>query len=207
MTAIRTAEITGLLTRWLERYTPPAQIRENERAQQDEAQALLAVLLRFAPQTGYGDFVAKAFDQLEYQMKTRAWPTKGELGAVCSNLRKEAPRATDITGNADMTAEAITARRMQRGEPVGEGWLYGRAAVELIAAGLVDRETMTRYRSLAFFARKDLYGEAAAKAWEAEAIARHDAAKAVHKDRTPRQPGAVRVPDKGVPYSAGEFAA
>jgi hypothetical protein len=179
---MRSAEISGLLTRWLERYTPPAQIRDNQRAQQDEAEALLAVLLRFAPQADYGAFVARALDQLEYQMKTRAWPTKGELGAVCSNMRKDAPRPDDLTG-PDMAPEAITARRMERGETVGEGWLYGRSAVELIATGAVTRETMERYRSAAYLSRKALYGEAAAAAWEAEAKARHDEARADRKAR------------------------
>lgn len=208
MTAMRTAEITGLLTRWLERYSPPSQIRDNQRAQQDEAQALLAVLLRFAPQAGYAEFVARAFDQLEYQMKTRAWPTKGELGAVCSNLRKETVKAVDLTGGDDMSPASINARRMQRGEPVGEGWLYGTNACDLIATGLVDEATMTRYRSGAFLARKATYGEATALAGEAEAKARHDAARAVHRDRhSAPKPRDITMPDTAPPYDPEGFAA
>lgn len=206
MTAIRTAEISGIFTRWLERYSPPAQIRENERAQQDEAQALLGVLLRFAPQAGYADFVARVIDRIEFQMKTRAWPTKGELGAVCSQVRKDAPQPTDITGGPDMAPASINARRMQRGEPVGEGWLWGTNACDLIATGLVDEATMTRYRSGAFLARKDLYGEAAALAWEAEAKARHGSARAARRQRE-SEPRTVSMPDKTAPYGTEDFAA
>ena len=75
----------------------------------------------------------------------------------------------------------ITSNRMAEGEAVGEGYLYGADAVELIARQLVDQETMTRYRSAAFFRRKDIYGHDAALSWEAKAKARHDDAKAVFK--------------------------
>lgn len=180
MTDMRTAEISGIFTRWLERYSPPAQIRDNSRAQQDEVTALLGVFLRFAPQDGYADFIAKVIDQTEFQMKTRAWPTKGEIGAVCSNVRKSNPQdQIDMTGSADMSNEAITARKMQRGDPVGEGWLYGINSCELIRRGMVDRHTMDAFRSGAFLARRVTYGEAEALKWEAEAKALHEAAEAV----------------------------
>lgn len=194
--SLHRAEIQAILSRWLERYSPPAMIRENPRAQQDEADALLSVLVKFAPRSEPGPWVHRALDRLEYQMKTRAWPTKGELGSVCSNLRKERP--TDIAGEgADMRPEAVAARLMQAGKHVGEGWLYGRLAVEMIAAQLVDRETMERYRSAAFLSRKATQGEAAALAWEADAKARHDEARRLHADRERHQRD-VRIPDRAL---------
>jgi len=56
------------------------------------------------------------------------------------------------------TPEQIIGERMTAGEAVGEGWLYGSLAVGLIAARLVDQDTMTRYRSAAFHARRMIYG-------------------------------------------------
>lgn len=179
MNDMRTTEIAGIFTRWLERYSPPAQIRDNSRAQQDEVTALLCVLLRFAPQNKYLDFIAKVIDQTEFQMKTRAWPTKGEIGAVCINVLKSNPQGRiDMTGLVDMSNVAITARKMKRGDSVGEGWLYGINACELIRRGLVDRHTMDAYRTGAFLARRATSGEAEALKWEAEAKARHEAAMA-----------------------------
>lgn len=70
---------------------------------------------------------------------------------------------------------------MAEGEAVGEAYLYGSDAIELWARGLVDEETMRKYRSAAFFKRKDLYGHDAAIAWENDAKKRHDEAKAVFK--------------------------
>lgn len=197
MTAMRTAEISGIFTRWLERYSPPAHMRDNSRAQQDEVTALLGVLLRFAPQNGYSDFIAKVIDQTEFQMKTRAWPTKSEIGAVCSNVRKSNLQGrTEMTFSTDMSEEAITARKMQRGESVGEGWLYGINACELIRRGMVDQNTMAAYRSGAFLDRRATYGEAKALKWEAEEKARHKAAEEVVSGEM--KPGGFSgsIPDK-----------
>ena len=71
----------------------------------------------------------------------------------------------------------VMGKRMAEGKDVGENYLYGREAVELIRRKLVDEETMRLYRSAAFFARKEIQTEASALEWEAEAKARHQAAK------------------------------
>jgi hypothetical protein len=179
---IRQAEIAKALTEWLESYSPPRSMAGNIDAMQRESERLLSVLTKFAPSEGYNGWVASVLEQCAYQMKTRAWPTVGELGAVCSNARKsrqgDAPRAA-----FDLDVHELNASRMKAGEAVGEGYLYGREAVELIARGLVDRELMTRYRSAAFLSRKKMHGEDAALAWEADAKARHEDAKAARKER------------------------
>ncbi|MDK3016532.1 hypothetical protein [Pseudodonghicola flavimaris] len=199
MSALHKAEITEIFARWLERYAPPASIRENARAQQDEVEALLGVLLRFSPGSEAGPWVRRVLDRLEYQMKTRAWPTKAEIGSVCSNIRKEELRDAPRRDSPDLSAATVAAGRMARGEPVGEGWLYGRASVELIVSGQVDRQTMERYRSAAFLERKAMYGEDGARAWEDAAKARHEAAKRVHHQRSDApQKRPADVPDKRV---------
>lgn len=177
------SEVSGILSRWLERYSPPLAIKENARALQDEVDALLSVLLRFAPKEEAAPWVRLALDRMEYQMKTRAWPTKGELGAVCSNLRKEVRPQAAGSDEADRSPEAVIGRKMQRGEAVGEGWIYGRMACELIAGRHVDEATMAAYRSGAFLARREFYGDTAAHALEAEAKQRHEDARASFRER------------------------
>lgn len=207
MSTLRKAEIQGMLARWLERYSPPSQIRDNNRAQQDEVESLLGVLLKFAPGSDYTGFINRVFDQLEYQMKTRAWPTKGEVGAVCSNLRKEMPKAEQTSLDTDMSDAGIFARQMARGESVPVGALYGIVACEMIARGLVDEATMRAYRSNWFFARQRVYDEDRARRDEAEQIAKHDAAKEVWRQRNDEKPRRdVHVPDKSAPIPEG-FAA
>ena len=77
----------------------------------------------------------------------------------------------------------IIGKRMANGEPVGEGYLYGREACELISRRLVSQDVMTAYRSGAFLARRGMYGADAALAWEADAKATHEHARIVRAER------------------------
>lgn len=179
---LRQADIANKLTAWLDRYSVPQHLREKPEAAQTECECIARVLSKFAPQQDYQPFLNRVFDTLDYQMKTRAWPTVGEVGAVCSNIRKETPSAQDAP--AEKSHLDIIADKMERGDPVGEGWLYGRDAVDLILAGRITRDVMEKYRSAAFLARKNVYGNDAALAWEAYAKAQHEAAKRMAKDTT-----------------------
>lgn len=179
---LRQAEIAKALAQWLESYTPPRNMAGNPEALQRESERLLGVLTKFAPQDGYNGWVSSVLEQCAYQMKTRAWPTVGELGSACSNARK-ALKPSEKPKPFVMDIYELNANRMKAGEPVGEAYLYGREAVEMIARGLVDQETMTKYRSAAFFARKDIQGEEAALAWEADAKGRHESAEQVRHER------------------------
>lgn len=179
----RNDDIARLFNDWLLRKAPPREFANNPKAAQAEAEALAKVLLRMAPNAGYVEFVNEALDALDQQMKTRFWPNANELGAACSNMKKERYRKGNFQNNldVDMSDEAITARKMQRGEPVGEGWLYGRQACILIATGMIDEPTMAAYRSGAFLARREAFGQDAALTWEAEAKERHQEAKIIRR--------------------------
>lgn len=180
---IKQAEIARTFAQWLESYSPPRSIAGKSDAMQREAERLTAVLVKFAPSEGYLGWVDSVLEQVAYQMKTRAWPTVAEIGAACSNARKEA-RALGPVPSVAMDIYELNANRMKAGEAVGECYLYGREAVEIIARGLIDEATMTKYRSAAFFARKKHQGEESALRWEADAKARHeDARKTFHEKR------------------------
>ena len=177
---MRDTDISHRVNEWLDRFSVPAHLKDKATAAQQEAEAILRMFLRYCPRDEYVPFLNRVFDQIDYQKKTRYWPTPQEVGAVCVNILKDNPKpGTSI--DRDMSTEAIMARRMERGDPVGEGFLYGRAAVDLIATGLVSRETMEAYRKGAFWNRAGIYGQEQAREWEAEAILRHEKAKAVHQ--------------------------
>lgn len=173
---VRTADISKMLSRFLERYTPPQAIRDKPNLMQDEAEGLLRTLLKFAPQYDYAGWISAALDQLEYQMKTRSWPTKHELGAVCSNLRKERP-VENLVAKEQKKPLDFVAARMNKGDPVGQEWLYGRNAVELEDSGLVSAETFKAYRSGLFFQMKDVWQHEGALRTEAELKRKHEEAR------------------------------
>lgn len=172
----RTEAIAQIFRRWLERFTPPASIKGNGRAMQDAADALLRILLKFSPQDGYEPFVRGALDTVEMQMKTRAWPTVHELGAACSNTRKEMPTECE---SKTLDPHEIAARKIHANQPVGDSWVYGRGAHELVERGLVLESDLKRYRSVFFFQIKDVYGADTAMAMEADYRRRHELAGAI----------------------------
>jgi hypothetical protein len=179
----RETDISARVNEWLDRFAVPAHLKDKPDAAQKEAEAILRMFLRYAPREDFVPFLNRVFDQIDYQKKTRYWPTPQEVGSVCVNINKESPKGPKDVDAVDMSSEAIMGRRMAKGEAVGEDWLYGRCAVDLIAGGHVSKEVMTAYRSAAFFARKDVYGEEAALEWEAAAKERHEAAREIHRQR------------------------
>ena len=84
---------------------------------------------------------------------------------------KEQKRAEER--DARLSALAL---RIRQGKPIGEFDLYGRTAVELVRYGHLNESELAPYRSGAFFARRDFYGEAAALAWEREQKRQHQIA-------------------------------
>jgi hypothetical protein len=107
MTAIRTADISQRLSRFLARFSAPQGIRDNPQASQDEADALLRILLKYAPSgVEAGPWVDRALEACAMTMKTRAWPTMQELGAACANQRK--------SGTADPAGDGVEAAMVDR---------------------------------------------------------------------------------------------
>lgn len=208
--SLHEADLKARLTRILDRKRMPRHLDGKDNAQRDEIAALLAVLQRNAPRGA--DQLAQWWQHFEPILSERCgafWPAERDIRDAAKLATKEAPAvAGSPSSGPDMRPVAITARRMQRGEPVGEDWLWGRNAVELATSGLIDADTVGRYRSGAFLSRKSTYGEEYALAWEAEAKDRHEAAKTVWRNRnsaTSRRD--VAIPDLSAPYDPDSFAA
>lgn len=199
--SLHDADLKSRLVRFLGRKQMPRRFEGNPTAMDDEIAALAGVLARNAPRNA--DALAAWWPIFEAKLGEicgSMWPTEKEIRDAGKATTREAPRPEGVKFDGlDMRDIAIAARRMARGEPVGEGYLWGRMAVEMIAERLVDEPTMSRYRSGAFFARKDAYGEAAALAWEAEAKDRHEAAKEIWGQRNDqRQRREVNIPNKSI---------
>ena len=83
---LRTAEITQAFTRWLDRYSPPASIKDKPQAMQDEADMLLRALIRSAPGTNVGQWTERVLERVSERMKTRAWPTVFEISDAAKSF-------------------------------------------------------------------------------------------------------------------------
>lgn len=160
------------LAGYLKRRTMPRGFDGKPEMQKAEVDALLAALSRFAPRSNYEDWWPIFEGKLGEDAKTRAWPTEGEIKSACLAIRPTA--SVRIAEPGDFDPVQINANRMNRGEAVGDYWIWGRGAVEL--RHLVTEETLSAYRSGLFFKMKDVWGEEKAKSKEQEFKARHAAA-------------------------------
>lgn len=181
------------LIRFLDRKTMPRRLEGKPVALDDEIGALVAATARHAPRGA--DALAEwwpAFEASLGEMCGGMWPTEKEISDAG---RKHARAVRSEVADTDMSPAAINARRMARGESVGEHFIWGSGAVEMAAGRMVSEEVMNRYRSSWFFELVKLYGEDKAREMEAKAKARHEAAKVAWRHRNdPRKPHATRAP-------------
>lgn len=180
----RSDYLSDVFNDWLDRYPVPRHFGDKPEAAQKEADALLSIIARHAPLTDYADWLDGVLRKLTEGMTARTWPTGGQVAKACkeeARLSVSKPQSEGEEWTPDPAG--INAKKMQRGEAVAECWLYGIMACEMIARGLIDRDTMTRYRSAAFFARKELYSEEKARQWEEEALMAHERGKEAWRNR------------------------
>lgn len=172
----------------LRRYKTPEHM--NDDALRDEVNFLVEDINRQIPE----DYAEVAMNSLMPEINNAIRRRHGATGWPPAKVFIAATDdAVEVINKRRATAEPteefsldpykIASRRMRTGEPVGESYLWGRQAVELIARGLVDQPTMEGYRLGAFMARKEHYGEEEAIRWEEEAKARHLAAKEAYRHR------------------------
>lgn len=97
---------------------------------------------------------------------TNAWPSSKELvAAVRSGMGKE----TKVSETVVFNTYQINANRILSGEPVGESWISGRLAAELIKRNLVSKDDLRPYRNSYYQSLKGMYGEEYAKNYFTEA--------------------------------------
>jgi len=196
------ADILARLGRFLDRKQMPKRLEGKPAAETDEVTALCAVVARNAPRGQ--EPLANWWPGFETRLGVICggmWPTEKEIQAAASDTSKASPSQAPKNGPTVDAAE-MAATAMNAGKLVGECWIWGIGAVELAARRLISAEVMQGYRSGAFFARRETYGEESALAWEAAAKSRHEDAKAVWRSlEEKREQRRVNIPNKstGIP--------
>lgn len=168
--------LTSKLIEYLDRRTMPRGLVDKPKAQDAETQALVHCLVRFSPKQEYGDWWARMETQIDENADTRAWPTAAEIKKAAISLRGTTTK--HVAEADDIDPLEIIAERMQRNEPVGDGYAYGRLAVDMQTRGLVTSDILRKYRSDLYFKLKRVYGEEKAREMEAQFIKRHAQAEA-----------------------------
>lgn len=167
--------------RFLDRRTMPRALEGKPQAVKDEVGALVATVARYAPRGGVEEWWPRFEAALGELSDTRAWPTEGEVRKAAQSVK--GPALRNLAQGDECDPINIAAKRMAAGDAVGDGYLWGRMAVDLIARGAVSDETLTQYRSALFHKRKALYGPNKALAMESADKDRHASAERDHAAR------------------------
>lgn len=125
-------------------------------------------VLPILPADSFTTFLADVFSKIRMTHTSRAWPPISTFVKAVTGAKKEAP--TRIGRQAEYVTDeyAVAAAKMRSGETVGDGFIYGPKAKEIVARGLASEADMDGYRSALFFNFRDVYGEDCAKRKEAE---------------------------------------
>lgn len=172
----------------LHRYRLPEHLSDD--ALRDEVNLLVEDINGLIP-SGYTEADMRLLTpEINAEIRRRhgahGWPpAKVFIAATEDAIAAAAQKKADAEPKREFTLDPveIASRNMHDGEPVSESYLWGPCAIELIARGLIDEETMTSYRSGAFSARREQSGEDAAIRWEQDAKARHQSAKEAYLAR------------------------
>jgi hypothetical protein len=176
-------EVYAAFTRWLERYTPPRHMQGSDQAMQDEADALMRAIARHTPRAGAVEWIDNVLAHLDETMKTRAWPSVSEVTRAARDIASDmipAGEARDVTAeDAERKELELYARRIKRGDAIGEHWIYGSGAARLLERAYITNDDLDPYRSGLFFSWKNVYGAEIAREKEQAARNRHDEAVAL----------------------------
>ena len=172
----------------LRRYRAPEHLSDD--AMRAEVNMLVEDINQLIPNEQTENDLLLLFLEINSAIRRRhgaqGWPPAKIFIAATEDAVAEAAKKKAASAPADASSldpYEITSAKMRAGEPVSEGYLWGREAVQLIARGLIDQIMMESFRTGAFMARKDQYGEDAAMRWETDSKAKHQAAKEAYRQR------------------------
>lgn len=178
---LHTADVSRRLTDFLDRRQAPRSFAANEAAKADQISAYLGILTRAAPPApALDEWWGRFLEALSDLSETWAWPSEKEIRNACKAISGSARR--DQPGDGwRPDPVAINLRRLENGEPIGEDWLWGRAAVRLLAAG-ADRGVLRQRRLAHAASMAELRSADDVRAKLAVLRARHEEAEAERND-------------------------
>lgn len=183
------------LRSYLGRRSMPRSLEGKPDAQREELAALVACVSRFAPNIGYDSWWPGFVVKLAEDGQTRAWPTEGEIKKAATVIRGTITKT--VSEGDEVDPLDIIAKRIKANEPVGDGYIYGRLAVDLLRSGRVSRDELTAYRSGFYFHLRKVYGDDEAREIEARCILRHQDAETL--DDNVRRARRVEIPEPKKP--------
>jgi len=145
------------LSNFLQRLNPPKAMQSNAEAQKEEITDLYSRIIKLAPSREYTEWWKDFTEHLLSNAIARTWPTIRELKEAAKAIAPKRPEFIDETKHSWKLDEAsINAKRINAMEPVGEYWITGKGAQELVRRGMVTSEQLEPYKYYLSYAKRSV---------------------------------------------------
>lgn len=142
--------ILGELIKMMEGYAEPKHLNTHKK-KEDEVRNIVRMINQKFPNDTTEDHIRGTMDRamlkLKETHKSRIWPTAADISTAISKSMNSAPTRTAAFGPWKPNSLAINARRIKAGEPVGDMYIEGEMAKQMIKGGYITEADLAPYRA------------------------------------------------------------
>lgn len=143
----RITHITHILAQILGTYEAPKHLRDSAEAQRAEVQLIAKMVNKAFPNDTNSDHISGIMETAEIRLKqshkTRTWPTGA---AIADAVKRSFSSPKGGVTSVSLDPFVINANRIKNKEAVGDTWIEGVCADELLEKGLVTSQDLAPYR-------------------------------------------------------------
>jgi len=144
---MRNNELKEKMLNLLGRLNAPRAVQGNSENMKSEAEFLCNQIIKLAPSQNYSDWFVDFEENLLSNLETRTWPTAKEISKAAKTIAPKRPEFRELAPEQYQPNELkINAKRIQNGEAVGESYVMGALAEQMVRAGLVEPSQLEPYK-------------------------------------------------------------
>ena len=131
----------------LGRLNAPRAVQNNDENMKNEAEFLCNQIIKLAPSRNYNEWFQDFEENLLSNLETRTWPTAKEISKSAKAIAPKRPEFRELEPEKYQPNELkINANRINNNEPVGENYVMGAMAEQMVRAGLVAEKQLEPYK-------------------------------------------------------------
>ena len=131
----------------LGRLNAPRAVQNNDENMKSEAEFLCNQIIKLAPSRNYNEWFKDFEENLLSNLETRTWPTAKEISKSAKAIAPKRPEFREMEPEKYQPNELkINANRINNNEPVGENYIMGAMAEQMVRAGLVAEKQLEPYK-------------------------------------------------------------
>ena len=145
---MREIDLKNRTMKLLARLNVPRAMTGNAEAAKIEAEFLCDEINKLAPSKQYIDWFDYFQETLLRNLETRSWPTAKQISQAAKEIAPKRPEFIDYTQSKGYEPDElkINAERIKRNEDVGESYIIGTFAEQMVRSGLVTQEQLEPYK-------------------------------------------------------------